>query len=137
MVSGRRLEFRARNSRVLRFLGLVDGAVFNSGIRTCISGRGHELDYYVLGSGLAAGGAEVCVRHDIPTTPHWPVTVRINSSVRAELIWSNGNPKEFPPRLSIGPWRAPLVVSDWAWESGRPPPDAGMARAEWVKRAGK
>ena len=114
--------------------GKVGGVIVAPPRRTCTSGVGRRLDYFVVHRALVPYVAGVDVWEEAPTAPHHPVVLRLRRTadetgeIRIDTL---ATVRPFPSRPQIGCDRA-HVEPQWSWSPGEAPNIVDSAWKEFI-----
>ena len=73
--------------------------------KSCSSGKGRTIDYFVVSEGLACKVADCFVVQEALTTPHKPVRIEFFSDAALPEMRVQRHPKRFPRTPVVGPRR--------------------------------
>ena len=116
------------------FLSHVGGSVCSSGLITCTSGSGRELDYFVAGMRFSASVSKVRRLHTIPTAPRCLVHMAAHAEASSREVFALAAPRPLAAAPCVGPRRAVPPCSRPGRQAKHRPSPAPLGRRGWRRR---
>eukprot|EP00971_Amphidinium_carterae_P083171 1645629-Amphidinium_carterae.1 len=113
-----------------RWAQMMGGSIVHTDVATCSTGSGRCIDYAILCARWKHAYLDIQT-HDSPTSPHWPVTLKLRGLRLSDRLPQRKRWKSFPRDRIVGCGCKPPEV-DWPWEQGQSPPNMEQAWTSWL-----